>query len=63
MEKKVYIIPAVVTVLINATDGILLTASQEGGGSGILGNGGGSEAGGIEEGGTKDQGDFDLWDE
>ena len=62
MEKKVYITPVVVTVLMNATDGILLTASQEGGGKHLLGNGGETE-GTVYEAGTKDEGDFNLWDE
>ena len=61
MEKKTYLIPATVVVALSQKDGILYSAS-DGEGKGLLGDGGGTN-GKILKGDTKDEGDFDLWDE
>ena len=59
MEKKVYISPSVVTVQLNVRDGIFMTASD--GSNNILRNGGDTTGDIVSD--TKEEGDFDLWDE
>ena len=61
MEKKTYLMPATVVVALSQKDGILYSATAEG--KGILGDGGDTSGKGFSKGDTKEEGDFDLWDE
>lgn len=59
MEKKKYITPAVLTIQLNVHEGILLRGSD--GTDQILRNGGDTTGNIVSD--TKDEGDYDLWDE
>ena len=60
MEKKQYIMPAVMIVQMNTADGILLTASD--GNNTILEDGGDTSDADISYGNAKEQGDWNIWE-